>query len=218
MVLANTIALVANGAIDDPAIIKSEILNYERIIAVDGGLVSCDNMDIPPHLIIGDFDSISRDLQAKYSRIQTLRFPVEKDQTDLELALREVFKPHIIKITIFGALGKRVDHTLYNLHLLRHFPEKVLIETEDEIIFAIAKSTTIACQPGQTLSFIPLGGSVTGITTQGLKWELKEATFNKTFMSMSNISLTNEVQVSFSSGDLLCCINKTNLENLSQML
>lgn len=207
--VANTIALVANGSIDDLATIKPLVLSHEYIIAVDGGLAHCDAMNIVPNLIIGDFDSITKELQKKFAKTEGLCFPTHKDETDLELALKKVYNPDINHITIFGALGNRADHTLYNLHLLRRYPKKVRIETEYELIFSIAEPTEIACSPGQTISFLPLGEPVTGITTKGLQWELHDAVFDKNFMSISNICLTNSVQISLKNGDLLCFLQKS---------
>jgi thiamine pyrophosphokinase len=205
-----TVALVANGAIHSPTCLAPRIKQYQQIIAVDGGLYYCDLMQICPELIVGDLDSISQELLKKYSHVPIYSLPIDKDETDLECAVRLVAKPDVAKITIFGALEKRTDHALGNLHILRRYPHKVFIESETELIFAIKGKSDIPCTIGQTISFIPLGGPVTGVTSKGLKWELNNASFDKDFMSISNICLNPSIQVSIASGDLLCILQTSS--------
>ena len=127
---------------------------------------------------------------------------------DLELALQSLYTPEVDKITIFGGLEKRFDHSLANLHLIRRYPEKVFLENETEILFAFAGSIEIPCREGQTISFIPIGDAPKGITTEGFKWELRDATFSKYFFSLSNICLKDKVKTRVSSGDLICSLQK----------
>lgn len=205
----HTYALIANGAIENYSVIAELIRKHACVIAVDGGLVHCDRMGIVPDMIIGDLDSVEPELLSKYSTVAIRNFPIDKDETDLELALQSVFTPTVEKITLFGALAKRSDHALSNLHLIRRYPQKVYIETENELIFAFDGPIVIPCHKGQTISFIQLGDPVSGVTSKGLKWEMNNATFNKYFFSISNICLKNPVEITLSCGDLLCCLQKS---------
>lgn len=205
---ANTIAIVANGSITDHQMISTLIREYDKVIAVDGGLQHCDRMHILPNFIIGDMDSVSPELLKRYSHVPTEVHSCEKDETDLELALKKINHLETRKITLFGAMGGRVDHTLFNLHLIRRYPRKVFIETGNELIFAFEREADIECEIGQTVSFIPMGGPVTGISSQGLKWELEKAAFNKDYMSISNICLKSKIRIKIEQGDLLCCLQK----------
>lgn len=207
---AKTVAVIANGSIENYDYIATLIKKYDQVIAVDGGLHHCDRMGIMPQLIIGDMDSVTPDLLSRYSNVPTSVFPKDKDETDLELALKTLNFTPLDKVTLFGALGLRADHMLYNLHLMRRYPQKLYIETELDLIFAFNSPVTIDCSVGQTVSFIPLGGQgpVAGITSRGLKWELNDAVFTKDFMSISNICLQSPVQVNIQKGDLICCLQK----------
>lgn len=205
--MSQTYALIANGAIDDSGATRSLILQYDQVIAVDGGLNHCHAMGITPNLIIGDMDSVSPELLAQYAHIPTQKFPFEKDETDLELALKAVMSPQLVKATIFGALGYRTDHLLANLHLIRRYPERVFIESERELIFSVRGELTIPTFEGQTISFLPLG-TAENISSTGLKWELKNATFNQSFFSLSNICLADRVKISIGHGDLICIMMK----------
>lgn len=205
---AQTIALVANGDIQDYKKIAESVRTYQQIIAVDGGLNHCDKMGITPDLIIGDFDSTSPELLQKHANIPTYRYPCDKDETDLELALSLCCASATERVTVFGALQLRTDHALANLHLLRRYPGKVRIETEIEIIYACRGTVQLECSVGQTLSLIPMGGPVTGVSSKGLKWELEEVSMDQNFMSISNICVMTPAQLTIQEGDLLCCLYK----------
>jgi thiamine pyrophosphokinase len=200
--------LIANGAINNYAIIASLLKEYPYIIAVDGGIIHCDKMNITPHQIIGDLDSAPEELLRKYSKVLIQKFPSLKDESDLELAIKSIYHPKIEKITLFGALEKRTDHTLANLHLIRRYPSKVWIETETELIWAFKDDFELPCRPGQVISFISLGEPVTGVSSSGLQWELKDATLDRSFFSLSNVCLKSSVKITVKKGDLIGCLQK----------
>lgn len=202
------VAFVANGAIHDHQLIGTVIRqNYHKVVAIDGGLSHCEKMGIRPDLIIGDMDSVSPVLLQRFKNIPLKCYPVDKDETDLELAISEFLTRDVNKVTIFGALEKRTDHSLYNLYLMSRYPGKLWMQTEREQIFAIDKTSTIPCKIGQTVSLIPLGEAAIGVTTHGLKWELKNATIDKSFMSISNICIQEPVTISIDKGTLICCLS-----------
>lgn len=201
---AKSIALIANGNISNYPLIKSLILRCDRCVAVDGGLIHCDTMDIVPDLIIGDFDSTPAHLLERYSTVQRLQYPVDKDQTDLELAFTAVNQPSTEKVVIFGGCEGRTDHLLSNLLLLDKYPSLVSFETDYETITAITHQRDYPCKPGQTISLIPYNEAVSGVTTQNLKWELQDAELDRNFISLSNICLHDSFSVSIKRGTLLC--------------
>jgi thiamine pyrophosphokinase len=204
------VAIVANGQIFDDQTILEKIKNYHYIIAADGGASHCLRLGIVPDLIMGDFDSISVEAIHAFSNVQKISYLKDKDETDLELAIVKAFSLKPEKVALFAATGNRTDHTLVNLHLLTRFPFKLLIETENETIFGLnsTKPFKIETTIRQTLSLLPIGGDVTGVTTKGLKWELTDSSLNKNFLSVSNICLTTNLEVSIKSGDLLCFLIK----------
>jgi thiamine pyrophosphokinase len=208
LTLEHTVAIIANGCIHDYQVIAPLIQTHMEIIAVDGGCNHCAKMGILPDLIIGDFDSIDPKVLNDYQSVPTRRFSPEKNETDLELAIQSTYTPEIKKITVFGALEQRTDHTLANLHLIRRYPNKVFFETETEIVFSFDSAIEIPCVPGQTISFMQLGDPTAGIRSKGLKWELNDATFSKYFFSLSNICLNHSVHLSIAQGDLLCILQK----------
>lgn len=170
------------------------------LIAVDGGLNVCQSA---PDLITGDFDSAN--CLDDFPDVPKL-YTEDQNKTDLEKALDYLFTFPVEKITILGACGKRLDHTLTNILLLTRYPKIISFKTATETVFALSTEDVFHCKKGQTLSLIPINGPVTSITTKGLKWELEEGELSREFIGISNIAMQNEVSLSFKSGDLICCL------------
>lgn len=199
------IVLIAHGTFFNSDKLLASLNTFDQIIAVDGGLNYCRQFHIQPHLIIGDFDSVQKSLLAHYSDIPKIHFPTDKDKTDLEIAIEHAMTRGT-ELSVFGALGGRADHTLYNLSLLTRYPGKVTFYNEEEKVSALLHKTKIEMSPGQKISLLPINGPVLGITTRGLKWELVNASFDPHFMSISNEAMKTEVEISFQKGNLLCFI------------
>jgi len=199
-------ALIANGHIEDLSSLAIAIKAHSRIVAVDRGLIYCQQLGITPDLIVGDFDSVPPTLLKEYAHVSTITLPKEKDETDLEVALEHELQISQT-VTLFGALGKRIDHTLTNLLIASRYPGRVVIETEQEIVFAIHGDVEIPLTVGQTISLIPINGPVTGITTRGLQWEMKDRTLDASFIGISNVCLQAPVHISIQRGILLCVLS-----------
>lgn len=203
----NRIALICSAPINDSLKIKERISSFPLLIAVDGGVNHCHRLGLRPDLLIGDFDSAEPSILKNFSEVPQKRFPKDKDQTDLELALELIFHSQIEEVAVFGALQGRTDHTLSNLILLCRYPGKVVLESDCERVFIIDRKARISTNPGQQISLIPLSGPVKGVYSQGLKWELKGKTLDKQFISISNEATQFQVDISVQEGDLLCCLN-----------
>jgi thiamine pyrophosphokinase len=195
-------ALISNGPIAHPQLLKEEILTHDLVVAVDGGLRYCKELAITPHLIVGDFDSVDPALLKEFSQVEKRSFSPSKDLSDLEIALQLVHQ-RSDQMTLFGATGGRVDHTLVNLMLLTRYHQKLSMRTETEHLWVIDKVYQGSCFPGQVVSLLPLSGPVKGVTSQGLRWELSDALLDRTFFSLSNECLESRFQVSVQEGDLL---------------
>lgn len=209
MIKRPKVAIVANGEIRDYLKIYEKLKHFDKIIAADGGARHCLILKFTPDLIVGDFDSIGKEVDQSFEDVRKLTFPKDKNETDLEIAILEAFRLNENEVTLFAATGKRVDHTLVNLHLLKRFSGKLFIENEEETIFALGsdfgfKTHEIEVMKGQTISLLPLGSQVIGVSTEGLRWNLNDQNLDETFLSISNICLSNKIKVSVNKGNLLC--------------
>jgi len=202
------VAVIANGHIADYEHMKEIIKEYDQFIAVDGGLRHCIQLGIAPVLLIGDMDSVDIADKKHFPKLREVTLDENKDETDLEVTVRFLMGKNPKSITIFGGLGDRMDHTVTNLIFLTRYPGKIFLETETEILGAIDETLELSTHTGQTLSLIPLNGPVYGITTDGLKWEMKDGILDKSFVGISNEALGREVVVNVKQGDLLYSITK----------
>jgi thiamine pyrophosphokinase len=207
---ADFAVIVANGDFSATASQVDGIRQCKCLIAVDGGIEHCIHAKLRPHLLVGDFDSVSPSSLAFFDDVPRVTLSQDKDESDLEVAIEKALENTKGPIGVFGALGKRTDHLLYNLYLLARYPGRVTLESEKERLFVIREKHTLISHPGQTISLLPLNGAVKGVTTHGLQWELKNAAFDKQWMSLSNVCLGNEVEITLDQGDLLCCLENAN--------
>lgn len=200
------LTLVANGTPPPPALLRTLAEMSEGVVAIDGGLVACERAGVEPDLILGDLDSAPPYLLDKYRHVPQIETP-DQNKTDLEKAVDYLFNFRFEYLTVCGALGKRIDHTLTNICLLCRYPGKIKFESEDEMCFALPKMYVLECKKGQKISLIPVSSEVWGLSTQGLKWEIKNKTLNKDFVSISNEAIQEKIAISFEEGDLLITIN-----------
>lgn len=203
---ADFAVIIANGEFSATTSQLERIRRTELLIAVDGGIEPCIRSKLLPHLLVGDFDSVTPKSLAFYADVPRMTLAHDKNESDLEVALEKALELTEGPIAVYGATGGRTDHLLYNLYLLSRYPGRVTFESASERLFCISDRHTLLSHPGQILSLLPLNGPVQGITTRGLQWELNEAVFDNKWMSLSNVCLTNEVEISIRQGDLLCCM------------
>ena len=88
----------------------------DMVIAADEGIDNARQLGMPVDLLVGDLDSASDGSEAFAGSVQ--RHPVDKDQTDLELALAAALAAGMQSVTVVGTMAGRVDHALGNLLLL----------------------------------------------------------------------------------------------------
>jgi len=212
------IILFANGELPAPEKFRSMLIEDDFLVAVDGGLGHLTRLGLQPDLIIGDLDSA--DDQAvqllRKKGVEVRKYPVEKDETDLEIALLAVIKMKPETIWVAAALGNRLDQTLGNIFLLAH-PELAgvnirMVDGQREV-FLIRKSADVTGKEGQRLSLLPLNGPAKGITTAGLKYSLKDETlYPHRTRGISNRMTGENARISLESG-LLLCIHKISNNN-----
>lgn len=203
--------IFANGAFDRPENPLAELHADDYLIAADGGTHHCLALGLTPHVVIGDMDSISESLRDSLSQkgAQFIVHPRDKDETDLELALKHAVSKDCEEILLLGILGGRLDQTLANLLVLTrpHWRPARLTAADGRdyaTLLREGEGVHIEAQSGDTVSLIPLSPIVSGITTQGLRWPLEEAVleFGST-LGISNEMTGEAARVTVEEGLLL---------------
>lgn len=184
----------------------------DLIIAADGGAARALAAGVRPHVVVGDMDSLAPDVlhSLRQAGVEIVTVPSRKDETDLELALVEAVRRGADDITIAGALGGRLDHTLGNVYLLA-MPQlrgrRVRLVDGRVEAFVIWEQANIRGQRGDTVSLIPLTPEVRGIETEGLEYPLRrESLFMGPGRGISNVMLGPVARVSTADGILLAVV------------
>ncbi|MDQ2999047.1 MAG: thiamine diphosphokinase, partial [Chloroflexota bacterium] len=201
--------IVASTPELDIAPYQEHIRAADLLIAADGGALPLLRAGIIPHVAIGDMDSIGAAglAELKTHEVVLRRFPREKDETDLELALLYAAAAGATAIDILGALGGRWDHTLANVALLA-LPElrerRVRLLADHQTLFLVRDAATLEGQAGDTVSLLPLASAAHGVTTKGLRYPLDNATLSyERARGVSNVLLDPPGHVSLREGLLL---------------
>ena len=117
----NTLIISGGNISSDFALDFMEKQNIDYIIAADRGLAFARRYGIRPDLIVGDFDSVSREIIEGYRRegkVPIRTYNPVKDDTDTQIALEKALEAGSSRIWILGGTGTRLDHVLGNICIL----------------------------------------------------------------------------------------------------
>ena len=204
--------IFANGVLDEVEWIRPYLAQATAVWAADGGSKHLYRLQRLPDRVIGDMDSLEPELQAWLTTHQVPfdQHPVEKDETDLELALLLAAEQPEPEIWLFGLLGGRLDQMLANIFLLTHpalAHKQVQLITPTERAWLVREQTEIVGQVGDLVSLIPLVGDAHGVSTTGMQWQLQAETLH--FGQARGVSnrLTAEKATARVQNGLLLCIH-----------
>ncbi len=112
--------IFANGECNNYNALKTIVTSDAYLIGVDGGTNHIFRAGLTPNIVVGDMDSIEPQFWAslKEQEIPTILHPVDKDQSDLELAIELSLSLNPSEIVFAAATGGRIDHFLVNLMLI----------------------------------------------------------------------------------------------------
>lgn len=203
-----TVLIFAGG--DSPAeSLAEELPEAGLVIAADSGYDLAVKAGFSVDVLVGDMDSIETEVMPGHVIVE--RYPPDKDATDLEIALEKVMEDSPGRVVVVGGAGGRVDHELATASLLCSMRwdtvEEIDWVTDRGWSHVIRRRRIIHGDVGQTISLIPMGGPVAGITTKGLRWNLTDATMHPgTTWGVSNEFSGPVADVRVRSGCLLAVI------------
>ncbi|HCU56467.1 MAG TPA: thiamine diphosphokinase [Clostridiales bacterium] len=181
----------------------SRYLSADYVIAADKGFFRATEKGIKPDLLVGDMDSLGYTPQG----IDLVKVASEKDFSDGELGVRQAALRDLYTLDIYGAIGGRADHFLYNLHLLKIAKDlgiSAVIRGDAFDIYYTESNLYLDVTAGDTLSVVPFGESVHIIKAKGLKYPADGAILTKKdTLGLSNVCTANNVFVSVKEGSAL---------------
>ncbi len=104
--------ILAGGEFKATQHLKKLASQAQLVIAADSGLHHAKSLGVIPDVIVGDFDSVSKEVLENYSNVAREKHFPEKDHLDLELAIDLAKKKGAKELILFGVLGSRLDQSL----------------------------------------------------------------------------------------------------------
>lgn len=174
------------------------------VIAADQGLRHLEAAGIAPDLIVGDFDSLG----AVPTGENVIRHPVEKDDTDMMLAVKTGLARGYRTFVLYGGMGGRLDHTYANFQTLTY------LARHGAVGYLVGRDSAAAAVADGALRF-PAGlegwigvfcpdGEARGVDIDGLYYPLRDGTLTSGFpLGASNHFTGRAASVAVREGTLL---------------
>lgn len=180
------------------------------VVVADGGLKFLLKNGMLPDFFVGDLDSVELEgaLKDILKDIPKEIVPVEKDDTDMVLAVAKAYEKGYRNILLYGGCGgARISHTLANIQMMSFYAKKgcSLQMLGDGVRLEIlhnASKTLSAAMKG-SISVICLSDIAEGVTIQGLKYEYTGALTSDRTLGVSNSFVGKDAMVSVENGTLL---------------
>ena len=205
--------IVSGGMLEEDIvlpILKSE--ETEFVIGVDKGLEFLYKHEIKPDYIVGDFDSVSRELVDYYR--EELNVPIRefnpvKDASDTEIALRLCLGLNRKSILILGGTGNRIDHLWANVQCLQIAlqagVDARIVDSHNQIRLLDSDITLKKSEAfGPYFSLFPLEMPVDELSIRGAKYPLQNHFLKPSdSLCVSNEFAEDEVTISFVYGKVI---------------
>ena len=182
----------------------------ELVIAADGGMKHTEILGISPDVILGDFDSLG------YVPEDSRVFPVEKDDTDMMLAIRLGLERGCREFYLYGAMdGPRLDHTVANFQSLNYLASHGAfgwLIGRDYIVTTLRNGSLRFSETAEgILSVFCQGPKANGVSLTGLKYPLERGDLDPFFpLGVSNHFLGTRAEIRVEDGFLLCLWDRCN--------
>ena len=180
------------------------------VISADCGLVHTQTLNIVPHEILGDCDSLGHIPEGANV------FPVEKDDTDAMLAVRRGLSLGYREFVLYGSLdGPRLDHAVANFQTLQYLADhdaRGYLVGRDQLV-TLVKDGGIFFPAGTegTVSVFCMGKDAEGVTLKGLYYPLENGILTPGFpLGVSNHFTGDAAAITVKSGSLLVLWDRKN--------
>lgn len=172
------------------------------IICADGGYNHAKAKGLKVDVVVGDLDS-AKDIAPE---VKIVKFNKRKDSTDGELAIRYAISAGYKKLNIYGAEGGRLDHVMYNVHLMAIAAKlgvKCVLRADKYDVYYVNSTFELNVNVGDIISIVPFSSSVHIMSTEGLEYDINDKEMSKfTTIGVSNKALSDKIKVVVDRGDV----------------
>lgn len=174
-------------------------------VGVDAGALLVLKEGFPLLFAIGDFDSMSDTDYVYLSRHcdQIYKHPIQKNETDSELAVRTCKEMGYEHIVLWGGISGRLDHTMINILLLLHREKDLILMDERQKVSLLSKGQHLLQANYKHVSFFAL--EKTMISLSHFLYPLDHQIINTDDLYLSsNQIIDKQGQVDIEFGKVLC--------------
>ena len=172
---AKAFVIVANAPLQQP-FEKDLLKRATHIVALDGAAIPLMKQGTIPNVIVGDMDSFTglgqRDIPPSVRMVKAHN----QNKTDLEKGIEFCDQQGAQSITILNALGGRMDHTLWNIQLLKKYykPERPLLLINEEQSLSFHKNEIVHVSGKRGDNCGVFGAPSATVSSEGLTYNMKK--------------------------------------------
>ncbi|MES2689070.1 MAG: thiamine diphosphokinase [Bacteroidota bacterium] len=199
--------IIANGESCSNELLGQLLEWSPFVVVLDGAINRVIDLNIKIDVLLGDFDSMNHALETIQNQqaVKVIHTP-DQDKTDLQKGIEYLIERGFEAVNIIWATGRRADHNLSNVTDLVRYNNKIRIVLFDDYskIFQLPKKYQKWYTANTPLSIMPVG-SVHGITTRGLLYNMNNDTLMLGYRTSSSNSAAADgmVVIEHGEGDLL---------------
>lgn len=184
------------------------------VVGADAGAVHCLRLGRTPDVAVGDFDSAGEagvaDLEAAGVRIES--HPVDKDASDLDLAVAVARGLGATTLTLTAAFAERADHTLASFGTLLRAADLAAVAVEPgwtahPLIAGVRDAIDLDLAAGVVFSVMsPTGAG--GVHVTGARHTLDAARLEPlSSLGVSNVALGGVMTVAVAAGSVIVLVS-----------
>jgi len=208
-----TTTVIFSGGTPPDAEVVARLPVRRFVIAADSGLDHASRFGVAVDLLVGDLDSVSPALVASAARVQ--RHPVDKDATDLELALEAALEIGSSTVVVSGD-GGRLDHLLAEAALVAS-PRWAALSLHAWLggshLLPVhgGQERALDATVGATVTLLAPNGPARGVRTVGLRWALHGDTLMPgSTRGVSNVVSANRAVIGVDDGTVVVIVPATS--------
>jgi thiamine pyrophosphokinase len=199
--------IIANGESCSNELLGQLLEWSPFVVVLDGAINRVLELGIKIDVLLGDFDSKNHaveQIQAQ-QKIEIVHTP-DQNKTDLQKGIEFLIARNFDAVNIIWATGRRADHNLSNITDIVRYKQQINIVLHDDYskIFQLPKRYQKWYVKDTVLSLMPVG-VVSGVTTQGLSYNLQNDVLTIGYRTSSSNSAAQDglVIIEHTEGDLL---------------